>query len=79
MKNLGNFTPLWNPQPGPNEESCSTIHSFKGLERPAVILTDLHQLSEEATQRRRLFYVANSQAMWRLVGIGERRFGREEG
>jgi len=38
---FGNLTLTWEVQPGINEVRVATIHSFKGLERPVVIVTEL--------------------------------------
>ena len=42
-----------------------TIHAFKGLDRPAVVLTDVEDIVSE--RARRLFYTAISRATERLV------------
>jgi superfamily I DNA and RNA helicase len=47
----------------------STIHSFKGLERPVVILSELgHESSEENLQ---LLYVALSRARHHVIVLGQ--------
>lgn len=53
---------------GTSEIGFTTIHSFKGLERPVVILTELDQLPEAG--RTELLYVALSRARNHLVVIG---------
>lgn len=45
----------------------STIHSFKGLESPVVLVTDLTQLSDK--ESRNLFYIAITRSLSRLVLI----------
>jgi Nuclease-related domain/UvrD-like helicase C-terminal domain/AAA domain len=50
---------------GPSDLVFSTIHAFKGLERPVVIVTDAVGASEDETDA--LLYVAMSRARLRLV------------
>jgi hypothetical protein len=58
------FTPLRSGKPG--VRYC-TIHAFKGLEAPAVIVTDVgHVLGDDAQE---LFYVAITRAQSRLVVV----------
>lgn len=45
--------------------SCSTIHSYKGLERPVVIVTDVSRFTSE--KARTLQYVAYSRANSHLI------------
>lgn len=66
---LGNLTLSWQPPLEPGQIECSTIHSFKGLERPVVILTELDQLTHG--DREMLLYVAVSRARHHLIVIGE--------
>jgi hypothetical protein len=49
---------------GRNKINYSTIHAFKGLESPAVILTDIDNV--DAAGRLDLFYVGISRALHRL-------------
>jgi hypothetical protein len=52
---------------------CSTIHSFKGLESPVVILTELRGISIE--ERRELFYVGLSRANHHLLIVSSQPVG----
>ena len=65
---LGNFELTWKRSSGGNLIHCSTIHSFKGLEKPVIIAVELDQIhpSEVAA----LGYVAFSRAQNHLVVIG---------
>jgi ATP-dependent exoDNAse (exonuclease V) beta subunit len=45
-----------------------TIHSYKGLESPVVILTELHALRAEITNQ--LLYVGLSRARHHAIVIG---------
>ena len=49
----------------------STIHAFKGLERAAVVLTDIDELRSEAAQS--LFYTGITRATDRLVILADER------
>jgi len=62
--------PLDGPTTRAGHVSFSTIHSFKGLERPAVILTDLEAAPDDAL--RSLIYVGASRATDRLTIVGSR-------
>ena len=62
--------PLDAPTTRAGRVSFSTIHSFKGLERPAVILTDLEAAPDDAL--RSLIYVGASRATDRLTIVGSR-------
>jgi len=65
---IGNLTLTWSP---PNERlqvPVSTIHSFKGLESPVVILTEMDTISDYQPEDR-LRLVAYSRAMSELVVI----------
>lgn len=42
-----------------------SIYAFKGMEAPAVVLTDVHELEEQGA--RDLFYVGATRALHRLV------------
>jgi hypothetical protein len=52
-------------QPGLDVAGYCTIHAYKGLEAPVVILTDLRDLDD--SKRIDLFYVGMSRALHRLV------------
>ncbi len=43
----------------------ATVHAFKGLDRPAVVLTDVDDIVSE--RARNLFYTAISRATDRLI------------
>jgi len=43
---------------------CTTIHAFKGLESPAVVLTDFDAIGDDRTQD--LFYIGVTRALHRL-------------
>lgn len=61
-----NSAPAFKALPARREGVCSygTIGAFKGLEAPAVILTDIEEVGTERAQR--LFYVGVSRATDRL-------------
>jgi len=67
---LGKTSLTWNLGAGRGTVACSSIHGFKGLERPAVILTELEQLPVEPERRRRLLYTACSRAKTHLIVLG---------
>lgn len=62
---MGNVQLTWSLEPGSNQVACSTIHAFKGLERPVVILTELHDVYPD--QREPLLYVGYSRARNQLA------------
>ncbi len=67
---LGNFILTW--QLGTEMDQAiriSTIHSYKGLESPVVILTELHALHPDT--RNQLLYVGLSRARHHAIVIGE--------
>ncbi len=68
-KKIGNLKLTWNKQPSPNEVRVCTIHSFKGLESPVVILAELDRTFKE--QQDKLLYIATSRAQSRLIVLGE--------
>ncbi len=68
-KKIGNLKLTWNKQPSPNEVRVCTIHSFKGLESPVVILAELDRTFKE--QQDKLLYIATSRAKSRLIVLGE--------
>jgi len=54
--------------PRPGQVYCTTIHSFKGLERSAIILAGVgQQLTQEAHDVNSLLYVGCSRARHHLV------------
>lgn len=66
----GKYSPVWGLQKTFGKQiNCCTIQSFKGLERPVVILTELDHLHPD--QRDLLLYVALSRAKTHLVVIGD--------
>jgi hypothetical protein len=67
---LGNFILTWNLETEmPMAARICTIHSYKGLESPVVILTELDALREEIANQ--LLYVGLSRARHHAVIIGE--------
>jgi len=64
----GRFAPTWKLETVSNQVTCCTIHSFKGLEREAIILTELDQLPSHKAEE--LLYVGISRAKTHLVVIG---------
>jgi len=67
---LGNFRLVWNLKPTSQQDiSVCTIHSFKGLERPIVFLTELNEAFE--TTRNQLLYIGISRARLYLIIIGD--------
>lgn len=67
---LGNFILTWDLNTEmPMAARICTIHSYKGLESPVVILTELHALREEIANQ--LLYVGLSRARHHAVVIGD--------
>jgi superfamily I DNA and RNA helicase len=66
------FRPTWSLEARDGRITCSTIYSFKGLERPAIIVTELDQLPVDPVRRQRLLYTACSRAKTHLVIVGDR-------
>ncbi len=67
---IGNFTLTWELETEmPMAARVCTIHSYKGLESPVVILTELHSLHENTTSQ--LVYVGLSRARHHVIVIGE--------
>lgn len=64
---LGNLRLTWFPDPARHQVQVSTIHSFKGLERPIVILAE--QAHAHPRQARELLYVARSRATSHLIEL----------
>ena len=62
------LTDAWPPAAG--HVQCTTVHSFKGLERPVVVLAEL---SQSAGTQDEIRYVGSSRARSHLVVIEERR------
>ena len=60
---------VWNLYPDVGEISCCTIHSYKGLESPVIILTELDHLYEDKAEE--LIYTAISRAKDHLIIIGK--------
>lgn len=67
---LGNFIITWqlDTEMSMAARVC-TIHSYKGLESPVVILTELHAL--HADKQNQLIYVGLSRARHHAIIIGE--------
>jgi superfamily I DNA/RNA helicase len=64
---IGNQRLTWEDAPGHDEVRVATIHSFKGLERPVVIVTESDRA--RGPHRDQLQLVARSRAMSELVII----------
>ena len=62
---LGNFVPTDQWSAGSHEVYCSTIHSFKGLESPVVILAEIEPGSAQELEA--LLYVGCSRACNHLI------------
>jgi hypothetical protein len=60
---------VWSVTSSQNQVTCSTIRTFKGLERPVIVLTELDGL--EAWQVARMMYVAISRARNQLIVLGD--------
>jgi Nuclease-related domain/UvrD-like helicase C-terminal domain/AAA domain len=67
---LGNISLTWKRKAGPGQVRLSTIHKFKGLEAPIVILIEPDKAHEGAV-REYLMYVALSRATSQLIVLGE--------
>lgn len=67
-RRLGRFTLTTNWDVGPNEVFYTTIHSFKGLESPIVILTELEPTLHHSVNE--LMYIACSRARHHLLIAG---------
>jgi len=65
----GRYNLVWNLHPLKWQVACCTIHSFKGLERPVIILTELEHLYPRLAEE--LLYVATSRAKDYLVVLGK--------
>lgn len=65
---LGNITLTWG-EDGPNTVRCRSIHAFKGLESPVVILAEPERA--HASTRVPLFYVALSRAQHHVIVLGQ--------
>ena len=61
--------PVWKLKTVANQVACCTIHSFKGLERPVIILTELEHVYPKTAEE--LLYVAMSRARDHLIVIGQ--------
>ena len=64
----GKFAPTWKSKTVANQVMCCTIQSFKGLERPVIILTELEHVYPKKAEE--LLYVAMSRARNHLIVIG---------
>ncbi len=77
---VGNFELVWNPPIGkdlnPNQIPVFTIHSFKGLESPVVVVIEVNDI-KGWKNRDELLYVAFSRARVRLFVIGIRERSRK--
>lgn len=66
--NLGNLSLTWHSPTRTNQIQCSTIYSFKGLEKSVVLLVELDHLPY--SQRDALMYVALSRAIHHVIYFG---------
>ena len=60
------LTDAWPPAPG--HVQCSTVHAFKGLERPVVVLAEV---ARDARRTDELLYVGGSRAKSHLIVIAQ--------
>lgn len=67
-RRLGNLTLTWSDNPGRSEVRVSTIHGFKGLESPVVIVTEM-EAAGPSQPADRLELVAWSRARSELIII----------
>jgi hypothetical protein len=65
----GRFAPTWKMETVANQVTCCTIQSFKGLESPVIILTELKHVYPPKAEE--LLYVATSRAKDLLIVIGQ--------
>src|SRR5262249_49318663 len=66
--------PKWRDRLGPLGSSrigCGTVHAFKGLEAPAIIVTDVESIT--SAEARALFYVAATRPLQRLIILAHER------
>lgn len=61
------LTDTWPPAPG--HVQCATVHAFKGLERPVVVLAELAR--DASVRAEEMLYVGGSRAKSHLVVIAE--------
>lgn len=62
---LGNFLLTWESPKNNNEIECSTIHSFKGLEKTVVFLVEVNLLN--TNEMNNLLYIGTSRARNHLI------------
>lgn len=67
---IGNRVLTWSDTPGPGEVRITTIHAFKGLESPVIILAEGDRVPEYDSHDA-LLYVGLSRARQHLVILGE--------
>lgn len=60
---------VWNLQPFRNQVASCSIHSFKGLEKPVIILTELEHLNQNILDE--LLYIGISRAKDYLIIVGD--------
>jgi hypothetical protein len=60
---------VWSVTPKQRQVTCSTIRTFKGLERPVIVLTELDSL--KPWQAAQMMYVAISRARNQLIVLGD--------
>jgi Nuclease-related domain/UvrD-like helicase C-terminal domain len=66
---IGNVVLTWEWHTGPGQIQMSSIHSFKGLESPIVVLVELDKL--DSVTRDYLLYVALSRPRDHLIVLGK--------
>lgn len=66
---IGNVVLTWEWHPGPGQVQISSIHSFKGLESPIVVLVELDKLDSATGDY--LLYVALSRPRDHLIVLGK--------
>lgn len=67
---VGAYRLAWNEAPNPGDILVSSVHAFKGLESPVVILAEPEKFARHRYARE-LMYVALSRAKHHLVIVGE--------
>lgn len=69
LRNLGKYQLVWKLNPIHNQISVSTIHGFKGLEKPVIILTEIERIKPSNYDE--LLYIASSRAKDHLIVISQ--------
>lgn len=74
---FGNFNLIPEPPGGGAEILCTTVHSFKGLERPVVIISELDESTTQDLHT--LLYVGSTRACNHLIVMGSPDLIGEDG